>query len=298
MSISTMSMSPMQFIDRLGDQMKKVEVEYNGKIVLPHQWMVVRLHGHKFSKYATKFPNKPFDNRFSEVMIKTMLSLMKYHLGHPILGHCHSDEITLVYSPLQKQGISLSAIPEFSPHPFNGRVVKIASLLAGQCSSVFYMNMLEVCEASPELSKIFGELTPPPSFDAQVLAFDTPDQVLDHAIWRASMDCWRNFVCTLGRHIHGSKAVFKKNTKQILEMIESHDRFAASPKHLHLKNGTFARNVKKETVVSVPGRPDTVSRRKELELRCISIPANAMNSDERQHYVNFLLSRDGLWPSQ
>lgn len=76
----------------IGERMKLYEAQYESKIE-PENHIVVRIDGHKFSKYTKEF-NKPFDTILSKAMELTTIDLVEEYQA--VTGYTQSDEITLV----------------------------------------------------------------------------------------------------------------------------------------------------------------------------------------------------------
>ncbi len=85
--------------ESLGTRLKGYEREFERRIE-PTDFIVVRIDGHKFSKY-TKGMRKPFDEILSTTMVKTTEALVE-EFG-AVTGYTQSDEITLIFPPMYKE---------------------------------------------------------------------------------------------------------------------------------------------------------------------------------------------------
>ena len=79
----------------LYERMKDYEADYDTKIK-SDEFMIVRLDGHKFSKF-TKVFKRPFDDIFAKAMEKCTIDLVQEY--NAVTGFTGSDEITLVFPP-------------------------------------------------------------------------------------------------------------------------------------------------------------------------------------------------------
>lgn len=76
----------------LGDRMKNYEKQYEAEIS-PKSNILIRLDGHKFSKFTKGF-NRPFDEILSKTMVDVTKDLCEEF--NAVTGYAQSDEITLV----------------------------------------------------------------------------------------------------------------------------------------------------------------------------------------------------------
>ena len=94
---------------------------FHGLRVLPGAFVVIRVDGRGFSKFTEVNFDKPFDERFSALMVDTASALMS-ELGARY-GYTESDEISLLLDPPSDL--------------FGGSVEKLVSLSAGIASATF-----------------------------------------------------------------------------------------------------------------------------------------------------------------
>ena len=107
------------------------EKEYDLKIE-PEKHIIIRLDGHKFSKFTKQFVS-PFDDVIGRSMEMVAIDLVNEFNCHS--GYVQSDEITLVkISLLSKEN------PDWN-HSYNGRVQKMASLIASFATVRFNLHM-------------------------------------------------------------------------------------------------------------------------------------------------------------
>lgn len=94
---------------------------FHGLRVLPGAYVVLRLDGRGFSKFTEADFDKPFDERFSTLMMETAAALMAELGGR--YGYTESDEISLLLDPASTL--------------FGGSVEKLVSVSAGIASAAF-----------------------------------------------------------------------------------------------------------------------------------------------------------------
>lgn len=129
--------------------------------VMPNLFIVARLDGRSFTKKTkeTWQLQAPFDKRFHDIMTQTTQHLMK--CGFSIIyGYTQSDEISLLF--------------RFDDTTFNRKLRKINSILAGEASAFFSLQM--------------GDLA---SFDCRVSQLPNEKLVYDYFRWRQE-DAHRN----------------------------------------------------------------------------------------------------------
>uniref|UniRef100_A0A6B2LJK8 tRNAHis guanylyltransferase catalytic domain-containing protein n=1 Tax=Arcella intermedia TaxID=1963864 RepID=A0A6B2LJK8_9EUKA len=174
----------------LGEKMKEYENECFGKLVLDDSKpFVIRLDGHRFSKFTSHF-KKPFDERIFTAMLYTTKDLMEEFL--PTTAYTASDEITLIFPPLTNEE------KEKGAHLiYNGRIQKILSLTSGLCSVRFSQHIanqqFDPTREATVLSKLGYQ-----SFDSRIFNVPSMEEALNNLIWRVS-DIRRNSVTNLGQ---------------------------------------------------------------------------------------------------
>jgi tRNA(His) guanylyltransferase len=124
---------------------------FHGLTVLPGAWTVLRVDGRGFSRFTEQRFDKPFDPRFSDLMVATAQTLLT-ELGARY-AYTESDEISLLLPP----GFDL----------FGRGVEKLVSLSAGIASAAFTHEARE-----------------PAHFDSRVWLGTTVADVVDYFSWR------------------------------------------------------------------------------------------------------------------
>ena len=145
--------------------MKDYEV-YSSLKVPKNSKVIVRLDGRAFHKLAKDLDLiKPYDENFYQVMAKVCEDLFKEF--SPSFVYTFSDEISLLLNNI----------------PFDGRIEKINSVMAGFASSSF------VIHYDVDFKK-------PPAFDSRIIPIND-DDILDYFRWRQD-ESWTNCVNSHG----------------------------------------------------------------------------------------------------
>ena len=124
--------------ETLGGRLKGYEKSVES-VVPYNEFLMVRIDGHKFSKYTKGFV-KPFDEILSKTFEKTTIDLVDKFGA--VTGYTQSDEITLVFKPTYKEKdgeISNNQI-------FGGRTQKISSLVAAYTTRQFNKHLEDEVE--------------------------------------------------------------------------------------------------------------------------------------------------------
>jgi len=216
----------------------------------PHLPFIVRLDGHRFSKFTVGF-TKPFDKRICDTMIYTTADLVNEFSA--TTGYTQSDEITLVFGATcaepgpsaepQKQ-IEKGTKKQYNMI-FNGRTEKIVSLMAGFCSVRFsYHLSTQVGNDEKLKQKIFAGY-----FDARAIQMSEPLELSTNILGRMN-DCKRNSKNNLA-HCHFSKdEVEHLNQQEVVEKLQKEKsiKWEDMPKEYQwgsfLKRGKFEKQGK------------------------------------------------------
>lgn len=119
------------------------------------RFIIARLDGRSFTKLTKEICNfkKPFDEKFRDLMVGTMMHLMKDCGFNIVKGFTESDEISLLLAPDSTQ--------------FNRKVRKLNSILAGEASAYFSL-----------------QLGIPACFDCRIIPLPDQERVDDYFSWR------------------------------------------------------------------------------------------------------------------
>lgn len=262
-------------MSKLGSTIKMLESDCEIMIDLDKPF-IVRIDGHKFSKYTKEF-EKPCCERMEYAMIHMTLDVVSRFNAR--LGFCASDEATFVFPGWDD--------PKHS-HPFNGRVQKISSLVASYASIRFNYHMKHFKDKivfNNVLSKLIYRFTQlfvresdvdDAYFDARTFQVKDDEQAYEAVWWRYQYDTFNNGVSAIAQTLYTHKQLENKTTKERIHMIEEkgHCLDNYSP---HLLYGTF---VKKQVQYS----EDKSTYRSSM--RTMSIPKwNDVDRNERIRFV-------------
>lgn len=171
--------------DELDKKMRIYEQSLD-QVILPDIYMVARLDGRGFTrltKEVCKF-EAPFDERFRDLMIQTVISLMD--CGFRVLyGFTESDEISLLFAP--------------GDATFGRKVRKYNSTLAGEASAAF--------------SLMLGKVA---TFDCRIVPLPNIEKVKDYFLWRQE-DAQRN---SLNSHCYWLLRKEGKTVREATSMLE------------------------------------------------------------------------------
>lgn len=183
----------------LATKIKTYEEVYTNYIIPQNEIIVVRLDGKNFSKFTKNLIKDvgPFSSSFAKIMVSTARYMMKEY--HAFATYTVSDEITLIFVNNTEK----------SQHPFGGKLFKIQSLMASSASAFF------VSQIPTMLSEKIGSL---PIFDCRAFSVPTIYEAYLCILWRTH-DGYRNYVSTVSRLYYSAKQLFKKSTREQLEML-------------------------------------------------------------------------------
>ena len=138
------------------------------QVITPETYIVARLDGRSFTKLTKEQCDfeKPFDEKFRDIMVNTVNYLMLYSGFKIVYGYTESDEISLLFA--------------FNENTFGRKVRKIISTLSSEASAYF----------SIQLSKLFDKDLYA-TFDCRVAPLPNFEKVCDYFNWRQE-DAGRN----------------------------------------------------------------------------------------------------------
>jgi tRNA(His) guanylyltransferase len=186
----------MSQTDEFGDRMKLYESTEAGRRLMPLLPAVARLDGKCFSGF-TRGLARPYDQRLTDLMVATTRYLVEQTGAK--CGYTQSDEITLGW-----------VARDFDQQIyFDGRIQKMASVMAAM-ASVFFVRRL--AEAIPE------KADKSPLFDCRV--WNVPNRVegANAFLWR-EQDATKNSILMTAHSLFSHREMFEKNTKILQEMI-------------------------------------------------------------------------------
>lgn len=186
-------------IKEVGDLMKSYESVETSRKVDPTKPFMVRLDGKSFSKY-TKNLVRPFDERFSNLMVATTQFLMEETNAQ--VAYTSSDEISLGFMPSEKEN---------GNYYFDGKLQKLVSITAAFATG--YFNKY-IGDYIPEKSNDLG------FFDSRVFGLPDAQSVVDCLIWR-EVDCKRNSVSKAAASYFSHNELHGKGTDEMFKMLHS-----------------------------------------------------------------------------
>lgn len=290
--------------DLTGEEMKRYEVESCDVRADMSRPCVVRLDGHwcvhaparralrthttalkrrgshppndrSFHTYTKGF-RRPFDTRINAAMVSTATDLLE-RFG-AVTAYTESDEISLIWPPAADQGVQQL--------PFNGRVQKVVSVLAGFASARFNKHMLaQSFDAQSEAALISRVEASDAHFDARVFALPSADKVHEYMRWRALQDCRRNSVSMLAQAHFPHQRLQNKDARTMLRMLQEEKQVDWGAQPAFFRFGSY---VKKEEYTKPAVNPITqqqvFARRTRSVERAFELPNDAQA-------CSFLLSR-------
>lgn len=200
--------------DPLGDKMKVYEAQEANRKALPHLPLVARLDGRAFHTY-TRGMERPFDAKLVALMHETTAKLVEEF--KPAVGYTQSDEITLIWR---------------EPEEFDGRWMKLSSLLAGFASAHFAVGAFKNW---PEKKNL-------PHFDCRVWQVPGLFEASEVLIWREN-DAYRNSVSAMAQAHFSHKELLGKSTAEQRAMLKEEKGLNHDDLPLHLKRGEYFQRV-------------------------------------------------------
>ena len=137
------------------DKIMRTYEESLDQYIEPEKFIIARLDGRSFTKLTKETCDfkRPFDEKFRNLMVGTVMHLMKDCGFNIVRGFTESDEISLLLASDSTQ--------------FNRKVRKLNSILAGEASAYFSL-----------------QLGIPACFDCRVIPLPDQERVDDYFSWR------------------------------------------------------------------------------------------------------------------
>lgn len=200
--------------DAFGNRMKHYE-SIPENTLIPGLPIVARMDGHNFHRY-TKGMLRPFDDGLRASMIAATKAVMEF--TDASIGYTQSDEITIII-PSQKEPI------------FNGRIMKLASILAVKTANAF----------NQEIHKYYPD-KPYAEFDARVFNVPNETEAANAVLWR-EFDATKNSISSVAHYYCGHSAVQNLNGSQMQDklMLEHNVNWNDYP--ASCKRGVYLRRV-------------------------------------------------------
>ena len=137
------------------DKIMRTYEESLDQYIEPDKLIIARLDGRSFTRLTKEVCDfrKPFDEGFRDLMVGTVMHLMKDAGFNIVRGFTESDEISLLLAEDSMQ--------------FNRKVRKLNSILAGEASAYFSL-----------------QLGMPACFDCRIIPLPDQERVDDYFSWR------------------------------------------------------------------------------------------------------------------
>jgi tRNA(His) 5'-end guanylyltransferase len=183
--------------DGLGERMKRYEGAEAERRLMPLLPALARLDGRAFHSF-TRGLDRPYDKRLSDLMIDTATALVRE--TNATVGYTQSDEITMAWVP---DGFDSQVF-------FDGRVLKMVSVLAGLCAAHFNRRLPAFLpgEYADRL----------PVFDCRVWNVPTLEEAANTFLWR-ELDATKNSIATAARAHYDHAEVHGKSGAEMQELL-------------------------------------------------------------------------------
>lgn len=211
--------------DDFGDRMKAYEQVFTSAKIDPNNWMAVRIDGKGFSRFTKGF-KKPFDTDITNVMVTTTKRLVEE--THASVGYTQSDEITLLYPPVEGERI------------FNGKVSKINSVFASMATAHFNTHLQTTAMRSVDKLAYF---------DCRCWEIPSDIEASNVLLWRAQ-DARKNSISSLFRWTAGAKRMHGLNGESMVTILENEYDVWWSKLPNPWRYGTYVKPIKVETYLT------------------------------------------------
>lgn len=179
----------------LGDRMKEFEMVHTQTSLVPGIPVYVRIDGRSFHTF-TRGLQKPFDPDFAWTMKETTKHL--HDRTNAFISYVQSDEISLAYL-------------EPSKMPFETRLFKLESVLAGMASAAFCIYGSKT-KLKDRIEKFI------PHFDCRVCQM--PLEEVPNMLLFRERDCLKNAITLESLEHFSNKQIHKKNSEEKIEMLK------------------------------------------------------------------------------
>ena len=182
--------------ESLSDRMKDYEAVTTSTTLVKKLPIYARIDmraGHTFCRGL----DKPFDKAYSDTM-KFVTSYLLDKTG-AVVGYTQSDEISLVWL-------------DHTKIPFENRLFKLESVLAGIASSAFVVHGIKT-KLKDKIEKYI------PCFDCRVLNLPSLVEAANMLMWR-EQDAVKNSITLLALEHFSTKQIHKKNSDEKIKMLK------------------------------------------------------------------------------
>ena len=181
--------------ETLGDRMKSYESVHTETSLVPKIPVYVRIDGRCFHTFTSGL-DKPFDPDFAWTMKETTKHL--HDKTNAFISYVQSDEISLCYL-------------EPSKMPFETRLFKLESVLAGMASAAFCVYGMKT-KLKDRIEKFI------PHFDCRVCQM--PLEEIPSMLLFRERDCLKNAITLVALEHFSNKQIHKKNSDEKIAMLK------------------------------------------------------------------------------
>lgn len=213
----------------IGDRIKSYEAASTARIAHKGQPLIARLDGKAFHTFC-KGLKRPFDERLSEVMARTMVKLVDFFCAN--VGYTQSDEITLAWY------LETDATGQY---PFGGRFQKMDSLMAA-CTTSWFTRMLP--EWLPEKAEHS------PVFDCRTFVVPSLMEAYNVFLWR-QQDATKNAIAMAAQSMFSHNRLHGLHGGEMQELMFAEKGVNFNDYPAFFKRGVFAKRVQAERYLTV-----------------------------------------------
>ena len=218
--------------DPLGDRIKHLERASEGAPVGREQPFVLRLDGHKFSKW-TRGMRRPLDPRMVRTMVRVCEDLLGEY-GDAMTAFTESDEITLLFRAPRHEHGSVC---------YGGRKQKLCSLAAAFATARFNLHIRQegFSEAAGDPPRLVARVEEAAAyFDCRVIECESATDAYGAVWWRYRCDTFRNGVNALAQSRYPHRELLGLPLKKVIAKLGD-DGVRLEDQRSELLYGTFTK---------------------------------------------------------
>lgn len=226
--------------DPLGDRMKAYEVATNITLIKGTP-KIIRLDGKAFHTWVKKAKcQQPFDDNLMYCMIAGATAVMQEIGGIARFAYLQSDECSIVLNDM---------LDIYTEPWFGNKVQKMVSVAAAIMSVNFTLNW----------GADDAFFMPPAYFDSRVFQMPSLGEMHNAILWR-QFDASKNSISQYARNMFSHKELYRKNGKEMQEMMFQKNGFNWNNAPTWTKRGVIIRKIKKPIQTVVDGKEVIVDR--------------------------------------
>lgn len=225
----------------LGDRMKDYEAVTTSRMLMSNAPVYARIDGRCFHSFC-RCLDKPFDLAFVEVMQKVCACIVGK--TNAALGYVQSDELSFVWLDASKA-------------PFETRLFKLESVLAGMATSAFTLYGLKT-----KLKRRIEQMMP--HFDCRVCNLPSLDEAANMVLFR-EQDCMKNSITMAALSKYSHKMLEGKSSADKIKMLADVGIDYEYSIAEHLRLGSYYRREKLVKVLSAEELSRVPEKRRNLD---------------------------------